>query len=66
MKVYQFTPDEPYSGGCIIIAANNKEEAINILKREEDYDWFSPPKELTELTANVDTPQILVNETYFE
>lgn len=68
MKVYKFTVNAPYSGGCIIIAANNEGEAITILEKEEDflYNWFDEPIELTKLTTNVDTPQVLVNEFYIE
>lgn len=68
MKVYMFTTKSSYSGGCIIIAANNKDEAKDILLLIDDFmfDWYSDPLELSQLTANVDTPQVLVNETYFE
>lgn len=67
MKVYKFTTEAPYSGGCVIIVANNENEATDILKEKISlYNWFSEPIEITELTANVDTPQILVNEYYIE
>lgn len=66
MKVYKFTPHEPYSGGCIIVAANNKKEVDRLLENIRGYNDYIGPIELPQLTANVDTPQILVNETYFE
>lgn len=64
MKVYAVTPNEDYSGGVMIIAANTAEEAKKIAKNE-DFP-INEPKEIKKLTANVDKPDIIINTLYFE
>lgn len=36
MKIYSFTPNISYSGGCIIVAANSPEEALGTIHFNKD------------------------------
>lgn len=64
MKVYSVTPNEDYSGGVMIIAANTAEEAKKIAKNKDFL--INEPKEIPYLTANVDKPDIIIKALYFE
>lgn len=66
MKVYVARTNEPYSGGCIIIAANTLEEAQAIAEKEMLYPDCAIVSELTDLQTTRTIPGIVVSETYFE
>ena len=65
MKVYKVTTKSSYSGGCILIAANSKEEANNLLD-EDIFDWYNKPEEVPELMTTISEPKIIFDHTYFE
>lgn len=69
MKVFASKRSGNYSGGLIVVAANNKFEAAGVLAlskqpllSEEYVDWY----ELPNLTADVDEPQIIDEGGYTE
>lgn len=69
MKVFSLYPQMLYSGGVVLVAANNLEEAINLAKQDEYLEYygdFANMKEVEELSANVDTPKIILNRLYIE
>ena len=81
MKVFINVRCGSYSGGMILVAANTKEEAIKAFREDKDYDWMwyeiddkiddmyygeNGWMESTELTANVDTPQVIAENGYSE
>lgn len=69
MKVFGLYPHESYSGGVVLIAANNLEEAQELAKQDkylERYGDIDSMKEIKELSANVDTPKFILCSWYIE
>lgn len=76
MKVFACRKSEWYSGGLAIVAANSAEEAYIVLCEyfkgiiEDTIISWDYPKdkwfELPLLCADVDTPQVIINEEYSE
>lgn len=69
MKVFSLYPGTGYSGGVILIAANNLEEAQNLAKQDEYVEYYGDianMKEVEELSANVDTPKVILSSWYIE
>ena len=72
MKIYCFTPNSGYSGGCFIVAANSPEEALGVIHIDKacylaDYTDIEHCKEIKELTSvNVDKPKVIINTMYVE
>lgn len=69
MKVFSLYPGVSYSGGVILIAANNLEEAQNLAEQDEYLEYygdFANMKEVEELSANVDTPKVILSTWYIE
>ena len=69
MKVFSLYPNTFYSGGVILIAANNLEEAQNLAKQDEYAEYYGDianMKEVEELSANVDTSKVILAAWYIE
>lgn len=72
MKVFGCKRTGGYSGGLIIAAANNLNEAFETFAENYRYRWMTSvyPRsdwfEIPELTANVDTPRIIDEDGYTE
>lgn len=69
MKVFGLYPGVPYSGGVILIAANTAEEAQELAIKDEYVEYYGnveKMEEIEELSANVDTPKIILNSWYIE
>lgn len=71
MKVFGCRRDGVYSGGLIIIAANNIDEAIKIARREgysqQGYDYFSSDFfEYESLSYNGNYPCVIDEDGYSE
>lgn len=68
MKVFASKRNSSYSGGMVIVAANNKFEAAGVLALKNSYlseeykEWY----ELPNLTADVDEPQVIDEHGYTE
>lgn len=72
MKVFGCKRSGGYSGGLIIVAANNLNEAFETFAKDYRYRWMTNiyPKgdwfEIPELVANVDSPRIIIESGYTE
>ena len=91
MKVFMCKRQGGYSGGLVVVAANNVKEAFKTFFEDEDYDWMVDKYdvetgeftdactkwfsdyypidewfECKELTANVDTPCVIMEDGYTE
>lgn len=69
MKVFSLYPNESYSGGVILIAANTVEEAQEIARSDEYTSYYGNIqhiKEVKELSTNVDTPKVILAAWYIE
>lgn len=70
MKVFGLYPGVSYAGGVVLIAANSLEEAQDLARKDEYLefygDWISNMKEVEELSANVNSPEIILNTWYIE
>lgn len=69
MKVFSLYPGVSYAGGVILIAANNLEEAKELAIKDRDVERdgdFANMEEVEELSANVDTPKIIIDKWYME
>jgi len=69
MKVFSLYPGVPYGGGVVLIAANSLEEAEELAVKDEYVEYygnFKDIEEVEELSANVDTPKIIINSWYIE
>ena len=68
MKVYKFTPKEPYAAGCILVAAESEEQAKDFI---DEYTFhgmkgFCSDGPIENLEYKGDMAKVIVNETYFE
>ena len=69
MKVFSLYPATSYAGGIVLIAANNLEEAQELARKDEYLEFYgdiSNMKEVEELSANVNSPEIILNTWYIE
>ena len=71
MKIYCFTPNSSYSGGCFIVAANSPEEALGVIYASDcyfaNYTDLNNCKEVTELMPiNVGKPKVILDTMYVE
>lgn len=69
MKVFSLYPATSYSGGIVLIAANNLEEAKGLARHDEfmiHYGDIEHMTEVEELSANVNSPEIILNTWYIE
>lgn len=79
MKVFACKRCHGYSGGVAIVAANNAEEAFNVFHSDVAYKWMLDAieedgyyykkenwVELPMLTANVEHPQIIIEDGHSE
>ena len=69
MKVFSLYPNESYSGGVILIAANTVEEAQKIARSDEYTTYYGDIEhieEVKELSTNVDTPKVILSAWYIE
>ena len=66
MNVYIAKPNEAYTGGCIIVAANSLEEAERIAYGEVLFKNCLEIELMPELQTNRTEPGVIVSETYFE
>lgn len=66
MKVFKVVPESTCVGGCVIIAANTKEEVINILFQDTFneflYEWYNCRIEIVEdVICNSDKPKLIIS-----
>ena len=68
MKVYKFTPKEPYSGGCILVAAESEEQAKDLIDiyTFHGMDGYFSHGIIENLEYKGDMAKVIVNQTYFE
>jgi hypothetical protein len=79
MKVFACKRCRGYSGGVAIVAANSAEEAFNVFHTNVEYKWMFDIidedgyyykkenwVELPMLTANVEHPQIIIEDGHSE
>lgn len=68
MKVYKFTPNEPYSGGCILVAAETEEQAKDFIDEYTIHgmNGYYFHGTIENLEYKGDKAKIIVNQTYFE
>lgn len=69
MKVFSLYPDVSYAGGVVLIAANTVEKAQEIARSDEyieNYGDIEHIEEIKELSANVDTPKVILAAWYIE
>lgn len=69
MKVFSLYPNESYSGGVILIAANTVEEAQEIARSDEYIEFYGDIEgieEVKELSTNVDIPKVILAAWYIE
>ena len=67
MKVFEITPTKEYFAGCAIVAAPNRNVAINIWQQAEEQNsdlWYDAKcwcMERDELQTTVDIPKVLID-----
>lgn len=67
MKVFKIVPLKAKYYGCAIVAADNKNVAINIWQSNDElnkdlwYDGVCVCLECSELKADLDTPKVILN-----
>ena len=69
MKVFSLYLATSYAGGIVLIAANTLEEAQDLARNDEYLEFYgdiSNMKEVEELSANVNSPEIILNTWYIE
>lgn len=71
MECFKIKPHEAYTGGCVIIAANNATEAIEEFRKNKFYDDLCRTDVFTcdiipGLEYNTDTPKVVIDEIYIE
>lgn len=69
MKVYKFTTKVPYSGGCILVAAESEEQAKDLIEVYANYygvNAYYSDGTIESLEYKGDMAKIIVDETYFE
>jgi len=70
MNVYKAFPTCSYSGGMVLVAANNIEEAIDILDLggygSKSFLGISTPVLIEGLSMDVDKPQYIAGSCYVE
>ncbi len=73
MKVFIFDCNKQYGGGLAVVAANDKEEAFELIKEEYGGDeWIYEYTDLDhcherlDIEANVIKPQVLEADFYIE
>lgn len=68
MKVYKFTTKVPYSGGCILVAAESEEQAKDLIDVYADYcvNAYYSDGTIENLEYKGDMAKVIVDETYFE
>jgi hypothetical protein len=53
MNVYVFSPNCPYSGGHLLIAAESKKEAVDLAKKQWSAEYLKFEYRSTDMTAKV-------------
>lgn len=66
MNVYIARPNEAYTGGCIIVAANSIDEAEKLAYDEVLFKNCLDIELMPELQTTRTEPGVIVSETYFE
>lgn len=68
MKVYQFTTKEPYSGGCVLVAAESEEQAKDLIDVYTNHGMkgYYSDGAIENLEYKGDMARVIVNKTYFE
>lgn len=68
MKVYKFTPNELYSGGCILVAAETEEQAKDFIDEYTNHgmNGYYSDGTIENLEYKGDKAKIIVNHTCFE
>jgi hypothetical protein len=70
MEIYKIVPLVPDAYGCAIVAASSTQEALQVIGdenpsyRENFISLYALLVE--ELSCSVKTPQVIINEIYFE
>lgn len=71
MKIFEIAPRGGYKGGCMIVNANNENEAWDLAMKENRLlEWEDKTdyriQEILGLTYAVDEPCVIVSALYFE
>jgi hypothetical protein len=69
MKVYEFTPNCPYSGGNLLIAAESKREAVELAKKNGNSEYLEFSCRVPSLTAklkNYGLPYVILDRVCIE
>lgn len=71
MNCFIIKPGEAYSGGCVIVAANNATEAVEEFRKNKFYDDLCRTDVFTcnivpGLEYDTDTPKVIIDEIYIE
>jgi len=69
MKVYEFTPNCPYSGGALLIAAESKREAVELAKKNTNGEYLEFSGRAVGLTAkmkNYGLPYVIMDRVCIE
>lgn len=71
MYCFNIKPSEAYSGGCVIVAANNATEAMEEFRKNKFYDDLCRTDVFTcnivpGLEYDTDTPKVIIDEIYIE
>lgn len=71
MECFKIKPSTAYTGGCVIIAANNAEEAMSEFRKNSYYDDLCRTDVFTcniipGLEYDTDVPKVIVDEIYIE
>lgn len=68
MKVYMFTTKEPYSGGCVLVAAQTEEQAKDLIDiyTFHGMNGYYSDGTIENLEYKGDMAKVIVNKTYFE
>lgn len=66
MNVYIAKPNEAYSGGCVIVAANSINEAEKLAYDEVLFKNCLDIELMPELQTTHNEPGVIVSKTYFE
>lgn len=67
MQIFEIVPTKEYFAGCAIVAADNKNVAINIWKQAEEQNdnlWFDGKcwcMERPELKTDIDVPKVIID-----
>lgn len=65
MKVFACKRQGSYSGGLILVAANNKEEAFSVFAHNRKFDWMIQSYDAEGGYADVDDERAIISSDYY-